>query len=72
MPATVDCSHEHHSSSCDHDHRKGVLSASSGDALFLRPVTLLQVMSAAWPYLLGGVAVVGSGFLVYHLATKED
>jgi len=29
-------------------------------------------MSAAWPYLLGGVAVVGSGFLVYHFVTKED
>jgi len=34
--------------------------------------SLAEVAKKSWPYLLGGVAVVGSGFLVYHFVTKED
>lgn len=34
--------------------------------------SLSEIAKKSWPYLLGGVAVVGSGLLVYHFATKED
>ena len=72
MQNTAEGDHDRCSSGDDHDPGNPVLASPSGEAVFLRPVTLGELMSAAWPYLLGGVAVVGSGLLVYHFATKED
>lgn len=47
-------------------------SSNNGVAPAMLAGSLAEVAKKSWPYLLGGVAVVGSGFLVYHFVTKED